>query len=288
MTPLFKRSSAFGPHFIFFLVLAALLLFFDHRGSWITREIRVFLSFPLDVLRIVVDTPVEWSERLKENLTSHENLIKENEQLRQKDALLLTHIQKWTLLKQENARLHALLKTASQIDGKVSGANILSFNVQSSNQTLLLDKGRSEGVFIGQPVLDAYGLIGQVIRVDWFSCTVLLLTDLKSAIPVEVARTGEQGILAGTGSVDSLKLNNLSKTSHVKKRDILLTSGLGGHFPAGYPVGIVSTVQRVATDMFAQIVVSPMSPIDVNRPIFLLWPSPKPRSFIASIPPIPS
>lgn len=288
MAPLFKRSSAYGRHLLFFVILSALLLFFDHRGSNFTKDIRVILSVPLETLHIVVNTPLEWVNHLVKNLSSYEDLIKENERLHQKEALLSIHLEQWERLNHENAQLHALLGTIPQINGKVTGATILSINVQSGNQTLLLDKGRSDGVFVGQPVLDSHGLIGQVIRVDWFNSVVLLNTDLKSAVPVEVMRTGERGILTGTGLADSLKLNNLSKTAKIKKGDELLTSGLGGHFPAGYPVGIVKTVQNTSSDMFVQVVVSPMGMMEANRPVFLLWANPKPHSSILSIPKIPS
>lgn len=309
MTPLFKRSSVFGRHWLFFIVVSALLIFFDHRGSEITDKIRLYLSIPLESVRGLVNAPFEWGHQLALNLSSHKNLVEENKQLRQKEALFSLRLEKWKALERENKQLHALIGTMPQIDGKVLGANILSINVQSGNQTLVLNKGRSEGVFVGQPVLDSNGLIGQVIRADWYSSVVLLVTDLKSAVPVEVARTGEQGILVGTGSISCLKLNNLSKTTRVRIGDKLLTSGLGGHFPPGYPVGKVISVKHTniysqklnlpnknnheiieetedsseQNSIFAQIIVVPITHIEVNRPIFLLWPPPKPHSAIAQI-----
>lgn len=283
MTPLFKRSSVFGRHWLFFVVVSILLIFFDHRGSNVTHQIRVALSIPLETIRIVTSTPFKWSHQFIQNLSSHQNLVEENEQLRQKESLLSLRLEKWKALVRENKQLHALLNTVPQIDGKVSGATIVAINIQSGNQTLILNKGRSEGVFVGQPVLDSNGLIGQVIRTDWYSSVVLLITDLKSAIPAEVARTGEQGILVGTGSISVLKLNNLSKTTRVKKGDKLITSGLGGHFPGGYPVGKIKSIKNISTNIFAQIIVSPITHVDANRPVFLLWPNPKPHSFIEPI-----
>ncbi len=283
MTPLFKRSSVFGRHWLFFIVVSAVLIFFDYRGSNVTDQIRIYLSIPLQPLRILTTAPFEWTHQLIQNISSHENLVAENEHLRQQEALSSLRLKKTKVLERENKRLHALLNTTPLIDGKVSGATILSINIQSGNQTLLLNKGRSEGVFVGQPVLDSNGLIGQVIRADWFTSVVLLITDLKSAVPVEVARTGEQGILVGTGMPNHLKLNNLSKTTRIQKGDELLTSGLGGHFSGGYPVGKVRSIKKSSTNMFAQIVVSPITNIEVNRPVFLLWPSAKPHSFIEPI-----
>jgi rod shape-determining protein MreC len=283
MTPLFKRSSVFGRHWLFFVVVSALLIFFDHRGTDFTNQVRVFLSIPLESIRVLTSTPFTWSHQFIQNVSSHQNLLEENEQLRQKEALLSLRLEKWKALVRENKQLHVLLNTAPQIDGKVSGATVIAINIQSGNQTLILNKGRSEGVFVGQPVLDSNGLIGQVIRADWYSSVVLLITDLKSAVPVEVARTGEQGILVGTGSISFLKLNNLSKTTQLKKGDKLLTSGLGGHFPGGYPVGKIKSIKNISTNIFAQIIVSPVTNIEVNRPVFLLWPNPKPHSFIEPI-----
>jgi rod shape-determining protein MreC len=284
MAPLFKRSSVFGRHWLFFVFVSSLLLFFDYRGSDLTRQVRVFLSIPLEPLRLLVHLPFEWSHHFKENLESHESLADENKHLREKYALLSIQLEKLIVLKHENEQLHALLGTIPQIDGKVTGATVISSSIQSGNQSLLLNKGRSEGVFVGQPVLDDHGLLGQVIRVDWFNSKVLLITDLKSAVPVEIMRTGQRAILSGTGSTDTLKLNNLPKTAKVKKGDILVTSGLGGHFPAGYPVGYVKALQNRSTDMFAQVLVSPVAEIEGDRPVFLLWPNPKPHSSIAPIP----
>lgn len=281
--PLFKRSSTSIWHFSFFVLLSSLLMFWDYQGSYYTEKLRSILSFATEPLRLFVDAPFDLAHRLTVNLSSQENLLSQNKRLKKENEALLIRFQKWKALKQENFRLHALLGTVPQIDGKVSGAQIISMNLKGT-RTLFLDKGRSEGVFIGQPVLDSHGFIGQVIRADWFNSVVLMVTDLKSAIPIEVVRTGEQGILSGTGSARTLQLNNLPKTAMIQKGDELVTSSLGGRFPAGYPIGHVRTVRKKSTDMFSQILVSPTAQIEQNRVVFLLWPGSKPHSKIASVP----
>jgi rod shape-determining protein MreC len=283
MAALFKRSAVAGRYWFFFIILSILLLFFDHRSNSFTHQIRLILSVPLELVQVLVNKPFEWTQQLTENLSSHENLIQENQLLREKSALYAAQLTKLQALQMENKAFHSLLKTAPQIDGKVSGVEIRAVTIQAGKQTLLINKGKSDSVFIGQPVLNAQGLIGQIIRVDWYESVVLLITDLKSAVPVEVLGSAERGILVGTGSVNTLKLNNLSKTSKIKKGDILITSGLGGHFPPGYPVGRVRKVKMVSTDMFSQVIVSPMSDLGANQPLFLLWPNPKPLSFIQPI-----
>jgi rod shape-determining protein MreC len=285
MKPLFKRSSTSIWSFLFFVALSIYLMFLDHHQSAITKQLRNWLSIPVEPLRLFVVTPFNVAQNFTENLASQESLLKENEQLEKKQAALSIRLEKLQALEQENARLHALLNTMPQIDGRVSGAKIVSINLESSNQTsLILNKGSLDNVFVGQPVLDAHGLLGQIIRTDYFSSVVLLVTDLKSAIPVEVVRTGERGILMGAGSLDVLMLSNLPKTCDIAPGDLLVTSSLGGNFPAGYPVGTIQSVKDEPSEMFAQIRVSPVAHIEQDREVFLLWPNDnKPNSSLMPV-----
>lgn len=257
----------------------------DHRESAITAKIRISLSFLVEPIRLLAHAPFDITQTVNKNMISRESLLIVNSQLQQKQALLQVKLQRTAMLQQENVQLRALLNTLPKIDGRVSGAEILSTHMQTGNQLLLLDKGKSSGVFVGQSVLDSHGLLGQIIRVDWFHSIVLPVTDLKSAVPVEVLRTGEKGIVSGTGQLDTLLLNNVPKTAHLKKNDLIVTSTLGKHFPAGYPVGIIRMIKKNDSDMFAQISVSPVTTLQHDRFVFLLWPGTKPQSYIAARPP---
>lgn len=283
MTPLFKRSSSSGSYFFFLVCFSLLLMFLDCRDNQFVNRARVLLSISVQPLRSLANFPFDWMHRFQINLVSQEDLLVENQQLRQDKALLSVKFQKWTALQEENKRLQALLNTKPQIDGRVLGAKILSTNV-FGNTAFVLNKGKTDNVFIGQMVLDEKGFVGQVIRVNWFESIVLPVTDSKSAIPVEVVRTGELAILAGTGSLERLVLNNLPKTSTIKKGDLLVTSRLGKNFQAGYPVGIAQQVRKTSSEIFTQVVVSPVAKVQKDRMVFLLWPNLKPHSHITSMP----
>lgn len=284
MPSLIRRTSTSVGYFFFLGALSLLLLFLDHRNSLLTQYLRNGLSFPAKPIHWLVNAPFHLTESLSSQLTSHQTMLDENAKLRQKYNQMLIYLETLETLKQENSKLHALLDTRPAIDGHVSGARIISSSLLTGTQTLILDKGRFDGIHIGQSVLDAHGLLGQIIRLDYFNSVVLPITDIKSAIPVEVVRTGEKGILTGTGSLTSLQLNNLPKTTHAQKNDLLVTSSLGQHFPAGYPIGYIHSVNKKPSEMFAKIDVSPSATIQADRVVFLLWPNPKPHSHILSIP----
>lgn len=284
MAPLFKRSSVFSWRFWFFMTLSFLLYFLDRNGNTIIQQCRYTLSIPVESLQFLANRPFEWIHQLGENFSAQEGLVAENQRLRTQKAELLVQFQQWDALTQENKKLHQLLNTQPQIDGKIVGAQIIRVNGWSGNQTMVVNKGHANGVFLGQIVLDAHGFLGEVIRVNWSDSIVLLLTDLKSAIPVEVVRTGERGIVAGTGELETLALNNLTKTANIKPGDQLVTSNLGGDLPAGYPVGMVRSVHRERSEMFAQVLVSPVAHVQQDTIVFLVWPNPEPHSFIVPIP----
>lgn len=284
MAPLFKRSSVFGWRFWFFMILSFLLYFLDRNGNTYIQQCRYTLSIPVQSLQFFVNRPFELMHQFGENFSAQEGLIAENQRLRTQKATLLVQFQQWDALAQENKKLHQLLNTQSQIDGKILGAQIIRVNGWSGNQTVVVDKGSADHVFVGQIVLDAQGFFGEVIRVNRSDSIILLLTDLKSAIPVEVVRTGERGIVAGTGELDTLTLNNLTKTADLKQGDQLVTSHLGGNLPAGYPVGTVRSVHRDSAEMFAQVEVSPVAHVQQETMVFLVWPNPEPHSLIAPVP----
>jgi len=285
MTPLFKRSSSSsGWRFFLFGTLSILLMFLDNRESQITEKIRLFFGVVAAPIQASVDWPFQTIHWIKENLSSRNDLLVENGQLKELLDMQSVHLQQLLALKEENKRLKVLLSSQPHVDGRVLGARILSLDINASGHALLLNKGRSDGVFVGQAVLDAHGFLGQVIRVGWFNSLVLPISDVKSAVPVEIEGTGERAILSGKGSVNSFVLNNIPKTSSIQKGDRVFTSSLGGRFPPGYPVGRVQSVVKKPSEMFAVVTVSPAADFVSVREVFLLWPAPKPQSVIPQAP----
>jgi rod shape-determining protein MreC len=155
-------------------------------------------------------------------------------------------------------------------------AQLLAVSNDPLTQQVTLDRGTQAGVFIGQPVLDAYGVIGQIVDVTPFTSHAMLISDSRSAIPVQNNRTGMRSVVAGTGYADQLSLLNVSVTADVAVGDVLVTSGLGGGFPFGYPVGEVASVQQNSGERFAVIGVTPRAHLDKSRQVILLWPSAAP------------
>ena len=154
-------------------------------------------------------------------------------------------------------------------------AHILAVDTSSVRQVVIISKGSKDGVHLGQAVLDAKGVMGQVIDVGQWSSTVLLISDAKSAVPVLNQRTGERGILVGNNSMAQLSLVNLPTTSLVAAGDLLVTSGLGGHYPEGYPVGMVDSVQSSVGDEFIRIRVNPIAWLNRSQMVLLIWPEAK-------------
>ena len=155
---------------------------------------------------------------------------------------------------------------------KAMAAQVLAVDPTSTRQLVILDKGNRDGVYVGQPVLDAKGVMGQIIDAGYMTSTVLLISDAKCAVPVRNNRTGERAILVGTDNIGQLSLINLPKTSSIHKGDLLVTSGLGRLYPEGYPVGRVETVHSIPGEAFVKVDVTPVALLNRNRLVLLIWP----------------
>jgi rod shape-determining protein MreC len=148
---------------------------------------------------------------------------------------------------------------------------------------VLVDKGASQGVFVGQAVLDSGGVFGQVARVEQYTSEVILISDPAHAIPVQINRTGLRTVAVGTGDTSRLKLPYLPTSADVQVGDLLVTSGLGGGFPVGYPVGTVARVRRDPAQSLADVDVRPAAALDRSRELMFVWlkPSPAPAATTA-------
>lgn len=162
-------------------------------------------------------------------------------------------------------------------------AQILAVDTSHSRQIVVLNKGKKDGIFVGQPVLDAKGVMGQIVNVGPLTSTVLLISDSKSAVPVRNHRTGERAILVGTNNINHLFLINLPKTSSITVGDILITSGLDHRYPEGYPVGKVEEVYNMPGEDFVKVKVSPIALLNRNRLVLLIWPEKEQEQLTAQI-----
>ena len=159
----------------------------------------------------------------------------------------------------------------------------MAVDTTPSRQVLILNKGSRDGVFVGQPVLDAKGVMGQIIDVGLMTSTILLISDAKCAVPIRNNRTGERAILVGTNSMTHLSLIHLPGTSSIVKGDLLVTSGLGRRYPEGYPVGRVEDITHKPGDEFMTVRVAPIARLNRNRLVLLIWPEEEHNELTAQI-----
>ncbi len=244
----------------------------NHQNSSF-RKIRSQISVVILPLQTIVDRPVQFYHWVENSFSTQQDVLEENARLRARQIMLQAKLQKLLSLERENAQLRELLSSStSHVSDKMVVAQLLSADLDPLTQEVVVDKGTREGVFIGQPVLDAYGIMGQVIDVGLFTSKILLITDARSAIPVQDTRNGLRAIVSGTSYSDELILLHTPTTVDVKVGDYFVTSGLGGRFPFGYPVGQVAAIKKATTERFASIIIKPAAHVDRARLVVLVWP----------------
>ncbi len=233
-----------------------------------TRSILSIFTYPI---QIVVSFPVEMVESLYKTAFSYSELKKENEQLKQKQLVDSIKLLKYASLENENIRLRGLLENSFKLGEQVLVAELLSVNLVPYEHVVVVNKGSRFGVHVKQPVLDAYGIVGQVIRSLPFNSEVMLITDPNHAIPVQVNRNGLRTIAIGTGHLDRLSLPFLPNNADILPGDLLITSGLGGTFPQGYPVAVVDDFTVQPNKPFANIIARPKAKLDRSRELLIVW-----------------
>ncbi len=257
------------------LVLSALaiaLMVFDKRADTFV-QLRAALSMPLAPLQYMVNWPVQLVHQLETAFSSHDQLVKENLNLKSEQLLLKAQVQRLVALESENNQLKALLRSSTEIRGKVLVARLLSIATDPFVNEVTIDKNNRDNLFVGQPVLDANGIMGQVIHVGPLSSKVLLINDPHSGVPVQVTRNGVRAIAVGDAYTGKLRLANVPQTTDIKVGDVLITSGLGEHYPEGYPVGQVISVINDPSLQFMTITVEPSAKLDRSREVLLVWPN---------------
>lgn len=227
------------------------------------------LVFPL---QYAVDLPIRGVRLVISTLQHQRELLIENANLRAHQFILEAKLQKLLALERENAELKSLLQSSDEAKNKVLAARLLAVDLASGLQQVILDRGHAMGIYIGQPVVDAHGVVGQVVAVGSLTSKVLLLTDKRSAIPVQNYRNGVRSVAVGSGFSGSLQLVHVTATSDIKEGDLFVTSGLGLRFPAGYPVGVVTHYEPSVGQDFARVILKPAAHMDTDQQVLLVWP----------------
>lgn len=252
------------------VVLSVVLMVADQRLAAM-REARSLLEYVVYPLQILANLPNQAGHTLGETLSSRTTLLERNHRLSRENLLLQGRLQQFKALKSENTHLRELLNASQHSSGKVKIARLVSIDLDPYSQRELIDAGRHEGVYTGQPVIDATGLMGQVIQVGPFNAQVLLIADPSSAVPVIDTRSGLRLLAIGTGEPDILDVRSAPVNADIRVGDLLATSGLGERFPPRYPVCRVKKVQREAGNPFAKVQCQPTAKLNHNREVLLLW-----------------
>jgi rod shape-determining protein MreC len=252
-----------------YLVLAVVLIVLDHRGGWLTQA-RGQASMLVQPLWVVAGWPGRVVTRLYDDAGTMGQLRADNARLRNELLVNSARIARLQTLAADNARLRGLLDAADRNRLDVQLAPILDIDLDPARQRLVVDAGGNDGVHLGQSVIDAGGLLGQIIEVQPMLATVLLVTDAAHAVPVAIERNGVRLVVYGEGRSDLLRLPSVPLSSDVKVGDKLLTSGLGGRFPAGFPVGTIVTLHPDDSRAFLVGEVRPAAQLDRGRDVLLL------------------
>jgi rod shape-determining protein MreC len=279
------RIRQTSPGFRLFItaVLSITLMVLDHNNQYLT-EVRKALSVLLLPVEFLVSAPFELSRNASESMTSRSELMAENLLLNQTALVQNARLQRMAALEAENARLRALLDSTSKVGDSILIAEIVSVDMNPYRNLIVINRGSNEGVYVGQALIDADGIIGQIIRDRYYSAEAMLVTDIDHAVPVELARNRLRTIAVGTGELDRLSLPFLPSNADVREGDLLVTSGLGGSFPPGYPVGVIRRVNLVTGQPFLEIDAEPAAALNRIREVLLVTPETQPTLNDSSIP----
>ena len=270
MQTLFIRGSSATFRMVLFVIASIALMTIDHR--WQSLEmVRSTLSTVIYPLQYTIDLPIRlyyWSDEV---LSTKQILLDKNREFEARHLENRVQLQKLDIIEKENTRLRSLLSATPKITEQLLISEIINVDVDPYRQLILLNKGSNSDVSQGQPIIDAQGIMGQVVHVGAISSTAMLITDASHAIPVQIDRTGLRANAFGTGKINQLNLRHLTQNVDIEVGDMLITSGLGGVFPPNYPVATVTKVERTAGEPFATIEAMPLAQLDKSREVLLVW-----------------
>ena len=264
----FRRKSDFA-QFGVVCFTAITLMVIDASSSWLHLP-RNLLSVAVSPIQNLASLPTKLGRALNSALSAepdikiaYENLRNEYFQLKSEALLLRT-------LQEENDALRSLLDASQRLQEKITLAELVNVSIDPYNHSILLGRGLRHGVYKGQAVIDDQGVIGQVTEVMPFRSSVVLVTDPGHAMPVQIQRTGLRTVVKGTGSVSQLRVPYLNQNSDIQQGDILISSGLGGRFPNGYPVAVITEVKTIKDAAFLQVYAEPIAKLDRSNNVLLL------------------
>ncbi|MBD9602320.1 MULTISPECIES: rod shape-determining protein MreC [unclassified Pseudomonas] len=270
MKPLFTKGPSLGVRLLVLVVLSVALMVVDARFT-LLKPVRSQMSLVLMQSYWITDLPQRLWQGVASQFGSRTELVAENEKLKTENLLLQGRMQKLAALTEQNVRLRELLNSSALVNEKVEVAELIGMDPNPFTHRIIINKGERDGVILGQPVLDARGLMGQVVELMPYTSRVLLLTDTTHSIPVQVNRNGLRAIASGTGNPERLELRHVADTADIKEGDLLVSSGLGQRFPAGYPVATVKEVIHDSGQPFAIVRAVPTAALNRSRYLLLVF-----------------
>lgn len=274
---LFSREPLGFRAFALALIASMLLMVSDWQHPNWFKPVRDALHAAYNPIYQLANYPVLSSQWLSQQAKSEEVLRRENTAMQAELLQAQVRLQKLAELSAENSRLRGLLDTPLILDGRLLIAEIIGTDTNPLRHILVINRGQKDGVFVGQTVLDNQGVMGQVLAAYPQSSRILLLSDKEHSASVRVERTGMRAILTGTGDSGSLLLEYVPNTADIVVGDRLITSGLGERFPAGYPIGVVSSVHQQGSQEFAEVRVKPIARLEGSHHVVLLFSKPLAR-----------
>ena len=268
--PLLLEGPSLGLRLAILAAAAIALMVADQRQQYLP-VVRGWLSAAVYPVHWVVDAPFSAWRAVRDSLATRGGLQAENTRLASQNLLLDLKLQRFEALARENERLREARAGSSRVVQRSLVAEILKVDLDPYRQRVLVDKGTSDGVFRGQAVLDAYGVFGQVTRTGPLSAEVIMISDPEHAIPVQLNRTGVRTIAVGTGRPDLLSLPYLPRSADVETGDLVVSSGLGGVFPPGYPVAMVGEIVRDTAQPLLTVQALPLARLDRDPEVLLVW-----------------
>lgn len=254
---------------MFYALLAIVLMTLDYRGKYV-EQVRDLAVVAVEPLVLAIEAPFALGRRLGEELRSRHELLEREAALEHRVQLREAELIRIDELRAENRELRELLETSRRVDLAFKAAELINVDLNPYSHRVMVNRGRRDGIEVGQTVIDADGVIGQVDRVGLNSAQVILISDPDHALPVQVQRTGFRTIAYGTGRITTLRLNDLPMNVDLETGDVLVTSGLGGIYPPGLPVAEIESLSRSVGEAFASADARPLGRLDRVRHILLV------------------
>lgn len=276
--PLFRKSTPASLKLALFVMLSLGALMLQQRTE-LLNPARDYVKAAIQPVRSLAALPTKLSS-LETYFTSRHTLADENRHLRKQLLMLQAKVQKFASLQSENAHIRKLLKSSEEIQHRILITKIIAASPDPYRHNVILNKGKSDGVGKGLALVDSYGIMGQVVGIGPYTSTVLLITDANSGVPVRINRTGLQTMAEGTGDGFMLRLPYLPINTDIKPGDLLVSSGLGGSYPSGYPVAKVTQVSRKTGQDFLSVLAEPTAHLHKTREALLVWGGKRMRNYM--------